>query len=254
MVRTAINRLLCALLPAVLAGCHDGRLSSDSNVVTDSVSMDTTVALVPGAAHPCARLSLHLTFVKPAHATAEARQAARRINASVLAGMLLPEYADTAEAREAAALSTAAGMSLFVHRYAERYAAAYRDDCLDLYRDDAEHAAFYERTYRVQTQMQQGRDPAVCYTARVTYANGTDCLNALLARNYHMRTGQTVSLDDVLRPGYERPLAQMACGYVPADYILGKHTITLIYNHEWPGTSSVTLTDRQLEPLLRKQK
>lgn len=281
-----MKKTICALLLTLiaLAGCQgkSGLLGDDGNLIVDSVSIDSTAALQAGSASPCATLSLSLTFVKPANSTEAARHAAQNINACLLSSyLLMPEYADNSARQKAAQGATSARMSDYLHRYAKRFFKTYRDDCLELYRDDKENAAFYGRIYRVYTQMKMGADSIANYTARILLANDNDDRTEIIwARNFNTHTGATVLLADVLRPGYERPLAHMAATeltrrskavhdngdamamipeYVPDNYIISRKGITLIYNKEDVGAANadaacVSLTYKQLEPLLRKKK
>ena len=170
--------------------------------------------------------------------------------------------------------------------FANEYTSNYQTHLLPLYRqdhNDEKKLEWYNFHYIIKTSVEQGYKNASVYHVFLDYyEGGAHSINQHLTLNFEQQTGRQLALSDIFVPGYEQRLSdqlqEALCenvgvnsvkelkdqGYLysmdmfPSEnYILGKETITFIYNpyeiapYE-KGAIELTLPYSQLDDILNK--
>lgn len=259
-----------AAAAAVCTSCGtDNRAGGAAGIATDSIVVDTAVALDNGAGAPACRLSLSVKYFRGG------RQA-QAINDTLLRnGVLTPDYLSLTKER----MSPANAVDSFVRRFL----AEYHEEYGRMYRSDREHADAYSYEYRVRTDVETNGKGILTYIATAYAASGTArATRQTVALNFNAATGRMLRLGDIFVAGHEEGLkeavteqilddfglddmAQLKAKtvfagtdvYVPENFIIGRDDITFIYceNEIAPrdmGEIRVTLPMRRLKKLIRK--
>lgn len=276
------------LMLAIMVGCtHQGAPSQEAvGVVFDSAVVNTMVRLRADAEMPSGQLSLHIAYAKPQADDTASVAAAWRINRTLLSSdLLMSDY--TTGLRPA--LTKGHTPKTYVEKAlrftASNYRRMYLADYAALFKEDPSDAPAYNRAYTVTTHVMQGTDSIVNYVADTYYYDGgAHGQAATWARNFNKHTGATVTLADILRPGYGAPLTRMIVAdlvrqfkantlqqlqddftvfmgmtpYIPDNYIIDSKGITFIYCQDEVaahavGELRVTLNYKQMTALLRKK-
>lgn len=279
---------LLLLMLAVMASCQYQAASGSKKegVVFDSLTVDSTTRLNADTETPSGELSVHLVYAKPMGDDPQSAEAAWKINKALLSSdLLMSDFMAGVRPTATKGLTPKAYMekalSLMSANFGKRYLADYKE----LFEEIADFSPTYNRSYTVHTKVHQVSDSIVNYVADTYYYDGGAHGQAVTwARNFNPHTGATVTLADVLRPGYEAQLtlkivsqlvwdfkatslqqlqdekgvfADMAV-YIPKNYIIGSKGITFIYCQDEvaphaAGEIRVTVTNKQLEDLKRKK-
>lgn len=270
MFRTTFFTLAMAAATAVCTSCGtDNRADGAAGMATDSVVVDTTVALDNGTGAPACRLSLSVKYLKGG------RQA-QTINDTLLRnGVLTPDYLSLTKER----ISPANAVDSFVRRFL----ADYREEYGRMYRSDREHADAYSYEYRVRTDVETNGKGILTYITTAYAASGTArATRQTVALNFNTKTGRMLRLGDIFVAGHEEGLKEAVTGqmlddfgvddmeelnaksvfantgvYVPENFIIGRDNITFIYCENEiacrdMGEIRVTLPLRTIRKLIRK--
>lgn len=143
--------------------------------------------------------------------------------------------------------------------FTNQYARDYKKNLTPLYREDRTDKtkkAWYEYTYRIKTEADEGRSGITVYKADIEYyEGGAHGVSIQMIMNFNNETGRRMNLKDVFVPGSDKRLSDIllraledktgkktidelqADGYLcttniyaPRNFILGKDAITFVYN------------------------
>jgi hypothetical protein len=146
-----------------------------------------------------------------------------------------------------------------VENFAKDYAANYKGSMAKLFaadRNDRQKWSWYEHSYSMETNVEEGRRGIIVYTASIDYnEGGAHGIAQTLTFNFDKQSGRLIKLGDVFVPEAEKRLTEMlqekleaSVGaknldelkdkgylnttdmYVPQNFILGSNDITFIYN------------------------
>lgn len=276
------------LMLAVMASCkHQATPSQDeAGGVFDSAVVDTLVRLCPNAEIPRGELSLHIAYAKPHGNDTASVVAAWRINRTLLSSdLLMSDFTTGLRPGLTKGHTPKTYMEKALGLMTSNYRRMYLADYAELFKEDPSDAPAYNRAYTVSTHVMRGTDSIVNYVADTYYYDGgAHGQVATWARNFNVHTGATVTLADILRPGYEAPLTRMIVTalarqfnahtlqqlqddftvfmgmkpYIPDNYIIDSKGITFIYCQDEAaahavGELRVTLGYKQIATLLRKK-
>lgn len=181
--------LLCA------CGGSKSRTATFKGLEFDSIVVDSMLALTGSENSPKCEIRLSIQYAKGENA--------EKMNALMLrSGVLSPDYLSLSNEK----LTTKQSVDSFVSRFLSEYKQEYGE----LYRNDTEHAASYNCTYKVNTYTQNGADDVLNYIAEIyTYGGGAHSINQTIVRNFNVKTGKLIQLDDLFKPGYKPNLCEL---------------------------------------------
>ena len=276
------------LLLTLMAGCHRQSTfgARGEGIVFDSIATDSTTRLTDSREMPSGELSIHLAYANPQGGDPQSVAAAWKINQALLAsGPLMPDYMAGVRLGSTKGLTPKSYMQKALRQIADNFGKLYKADYLALYKEVADFSPSYSRSYTVRTKVTQANDSLVNYVAETYYYDGgAHGQSTTWARNFNTRTGSIVKLDNILRPGYKRPLTQLIVDklvrqfnvaslhqlqdeayvfmnmepYVPKNYLISDEGITFIYCQDEiaphaVGEIRLTLTNKQLAGMMHKQ-
>ena len=100
-----------------------------------------------------------------------------------------------------------------------RFVYDYLHDYGDLYRADTKHASSYNCSYIVKTRTCNGAKNILNYIATIqTYAGGAHEIKQTIARNFDVKTGQMLQLDDLFITGADSQLEDIIVGEMADDF------------------------------------
>lgn len=241
-MRIHSKSIVLLLTSAILSACGggNGQTAKFSGMEFDSIVVDSTVALSHSKGSPTCHVSLSVQFAKG--------EKAELINDTLLrSGILTPDYLSLGNEKLTVKQAVDSFMNRFVYDYLHDYG--------DLYRADTKHASSYNCSYIVKTRTCNGAKNILNYIATIqTYAGGAHEIKQTIARNFDVKTGQMLQLDDLFITGADSQLediivAEMADDldvngleglqekgvfvdgqvYVSNNFIYGDDDITFIY-------------------------
>lgn len=241
-MRIHSKSIVLLLTSAILSACGggNGQTAKFSGMEFDSIVVDSTVALSHSKGSPTCHVSLSVQFAKG--------EKAELINDTLLrSGIFTPDYLSLGNEKLTVKQAVDSFMNRFVYDYLHDYG--------DLYRADTNHASSYNCSYIVKTRTCNGAKNILNYIATIqTYAGGAHEIKQTIARNFDVKTGQMLQLDDLFITGADSQLediivAEMADDfdvndleglqekgvfvdgqvYVPDNFIYGDDDITFIY-------------------------
>lgn len=259
-----VNTLFWGVI-AILALVSCGN-SDEFTVDFDSLTVDRAVSISTDKNAPACKIHFELQYAKENNG-----ERARVINDAIanrlfeIKGLPLSQAADS---------------------FANSYTANYKKSLGPLYKadkDDAAKRSWYEYHYVITTEARKGRKGVAVYLiTRDYYEGGAHGINQQLAMNFKTRTGQLLTLADILVPGYEARLngallealmdktgassidelhekgyLTMTDIFPPENFILDDETITFIYNpYEIAayalGKTELTISLNEIKELLKK--
>ena len=176
-------------------GCgNKDSISQTVGVEFDSICVDTVAPLVNSTNSPKCEVSLHLLYAKGENAD--------KMNYTILrSGILTPDYLSLSNEK----LSVKQSVDSFVNKYISDYMKEYGA----LYRDDKEHGASYDCTYKVRTRVFSNMENTITYEASIsTYGGGAHGIEQTIVKNYDVKKGKLLTLNDIFVPGYEEKLLE----------------------------------------------
>ena len=241
-MRIHSKSIVLLFVSAILSACGggNGQTAKFSGMEFDSIVVDSTVALSHSKGSPTCHVSLSVQFAKG--------EKAELINDTLLrSGILTPDYLSLGNEKLTVKQAVDSFMNRFVYDYLHDYG--------DLYRADTKHASSYNCSYIVKTRTCNGAKNILNYIATIqTYAGGAHEIKQTIARNFDVKIGQMLQLDDLFITGADSQLediivAEMADDfdvndleglqekgvfvdgqvYVPDNFIYGDDDITFIY-------------------------
>lgn len=241
-MRIHSKSIVLLLTSAILSACGggNGQTAKFSGMEFDSIVVDSTVALSHSNGSPTCHVSLSVQYAKG--------EKAELINDTLLrSGILTPDYLSLGNEKLTVKQAVDSFMNRFVYDYLHDYG--------DLYRADTKHASSYNCSYIVKTRTCNGAKNILNYIATIqTYAGGAHEIKQTIARNFDVKTGQMLQLDNLFITGADSQLediivAEMADDfdvngleglqekgvfvdgqvYVPDNFIYGDDDITFIY-------------------------
>ena len=256
--------LAFAAAAMTLSSC--GSAGSDEAVSFDTVNVEKTVSVVKEDGAPTCNVHLNLACAKESMG-----EWAKAVNAAVVSQLFDMEGLTMQQAADSFATS-------YTRSYQRDFAPLYRED-----QSDDEKRAWYEYHYNVTSEATTGREGVIVYTAVVDYyEGGAHGINQRLVMNFDRKTGEQIELKDIFVPGFEQTLNSILLkaliektgskdeqelrdkGYLysmdmfaPANFVLGKDSMTFIYNsYEIApyamGMTELELTYDELESILKK--
>lgn len=191
-----LKQISVILMAAMLAACS----SNSSEVLpTEKVTVEKTVNLTGEKNTPQCHVLLELLQVKEdKKQKKDSLSVAQRANMAIMEKVFGWETADVKAAADSFA-------TLYTRDYVKNMAPLYRED-----RNDEQKHAWYEYRYVVTTEVRAGRQETTCYLISLDYyEGGAHGIQQLLTLNIDNRTGATVTLTDLLVPGYEGRLTEL---------------------------------------------
>ena len=263
MKKTALYSL--TLAGAVSAACSGSY--TPEQLTFDSIKVEKRVALTKDANSPAYEMNINVKYVKEG-----SEDIRKSVNDAITAKIFNLHYVD---------------ISAAVDSFVNGNASSYMKDMLPLYTEDnrdIDKRPIYEYAADIKTRTEDGREGIVTYFIDMyNFEGGAHGLQQLLTLNFDKTTGKTLTLEDMLVPGYKVKLNELLqkalmkkadCkdinelhdkGYLfsmemyPSNnYVLGKDGITFIYNpYEIApyalGRIELTISYDALEPLLKKE-
>lgn len=244
-----MKKLFCIIIAATLllacgsksGGKHGENLEDNLEETVFSISevkLAKEVSVVDKDGAPKCRISLEVKYVKGND------KRARNINNAIEEQLF--RFNDLT-------------MQQAVDSFANVYTSEYRENMSPLYREeddkDTNHA-WYEFRYELETDTQDGKDDCLVYIAELSmYEGGAHGIEGKLAFNFDKKTGRQITCEDIFVKGYEHRLEEILLKklmeqtnthsleelqeegylfsmdfYVSQNFILGKKSITFIYN------------------------
>lgn len=240
--RICIFLLTTSCLLSWLTGCESPR--SDLGLKFEDIVIDRNIPLIKGMNAddervPSTRISIQLLECKSG-----CQQTDSTVNATLanlLFGIGNPNLRSAAET------------------FCNRRVQEYRNDYHDFYLADSatgEIPAWYDHQYELKTELVPSKDDICAYKATVwTYEGGAHGYECLLAFNFNANTGEQISVNKLFAKGYENSLKDLLLArlmenagehtmeglnekgylsgmemYVTDNFIMGKDSITFIYN------------------------
>lgn len=185
------------LFACLFCACGNGnrQTASFSGMEFDSIVVDSIAALSNSEGAPSCRVSLSVQYAKGGKA--------EEINDTMLrSGILIPDYLSLSNEK----LTVEQAVDSFV----KRFISDYLHDYGELYRADTQHASSYNCSYIMKTRTCNGAKNILNYIATIqSYAGGAHEIKQTIARNFDVKTGKLLMLDDLFIEGYESQLTEM---------------------------------------------
>lgn len=236
MTFSAKSIIVAALLCGLTACGGD---ENNSEIIFDAVSVSREVALDKSPDSPLCKVGINLKCAK-----GDDKAKADSVNMALAKWLFNTEDMTLKQAADS---------------FANEYTRGYTETLAKLYREDKaypDRRAWYQYSYKIDTEVRQGRKDVTVYIATVDYyEGGAHGIMQKLVTNFDSKTGRTLTLADVFVPGYEPHLREIllseleekagakdlddlhAQGYlysmdmfVPANFIIGEDGVTFIYN------------------------
>ena len=258
---------LAALVVTACGNNGEQTVKKASGIDLDSITVDTTVALIDEPDAPKAHIHLSMVYGKGDDSKA--------LNKAIVhASLLTPDYMGL--------LSDNVSVSQAVDSFVVNYISDYQRDYAPLYRADREHRQSYESEFICHSSVLNNREGIVSYIARSnTYGGGEHSVSSTIVKNIEVKTGKILTADDFFVPGYEQRLTDLIIEelcrqqdasslkdlqekgffvgiepYATDNFILGDGEITFVYvdseiaPHE-TGEVKVTLPESKLNDLMK---
>ena len=190
MKKTTRFFLSVIFITAVLVACGPQSQTAEiEGMEFDSVVVDSVARLLDIPDAPTCELSLSIQYAKGGKA--------EQINDTLLrSGILTPDYLSLDQRK----LTVKESVDSFVCRYITDYLKDYRD----LYISDRDHGASYNCIYKVKTRTRSNKMNVLNYIAEIfSYGGGAHGIKQTLVRNFDVKTGHLITLDDLFVSGYE---------------------------------------------------
>lgn len=248
----------------LLCSCKEGKWRSGGDFRT--LTMELTVPLNENEQTPRCSISLQIDSLN------DTTQVARKINETI--------------ARQAFG-NPMASISLAADSFCKARIRHYRESYSELYRTDKRfgvNSSWYNHHYTVQAEHAEGHNGTICF--RITaawYEGGVREVEDIRYVNLSRKTGDIVTLDNLLMPDYETFLPSMlqsalldkfkckdlqelhaqgilrhSTTYIPKNYEIGSDGITFLYNADEiapyeTGSIALHLSYSQLNSLLKTE-
>lgn len=247
-----------------LTGCTG--MTTPTQLSFDTLSVEKRVTLTTDTNSPAYEMKINVKYVKEG-----SDDMRKSVNDAITAKIFNLHNVD---------------IKMAVDSFVNENTRTYLKDMRPLYMEDKrdiDRRPIYEYAADIKTRTEDGREGVVTYFIDMyNFEGGAHGLTQLLTLNFDKATGKTLTLDDVMVPGYKVKLNELLqkalmdkadCkdinelhdkGYLfsmemypSSNFILGKDGITFIYNpYEIApyalGRIELTISNSTLEPLLKK--
>ena len=263
MKKTALYSLtLAGVVSAACSGTY-----TPEQLTFDSIKVEKRVPLTQDANSPAYEMNINVKYVREG-----SDDVRKSVNDAITAKIFNLHYVD---------------ISAAVDSFVNGNATSYKNDMLPLYNEDKrdiDKRPIYEYAADIRTRIEDGKEGVITYFIDMyNFEGGAHGLSQLLTLNFDKTTGKTITLEDVLVPGYKvklNALLQKAlmrkadCKdinelhdkgyrfsmemYPSSNYVLGRDGITFIYNpYEIApyalGRIELTVRDNDMEELMKKE-
>ena len=205
-MRIHSKSIVLLLASAILSACGggNGQTAKFSGMEFDSIVVDSIVALSHSNGSPTCHVSLSVQYAKG--------EKAELINDTLLrSGILTPDYLSLGNEK----LTVKQAVDSFMNRFVSDYLHDYGD----LYRADTKHASSYNCSYIVKTRTCNGAKNILNYIATIqTYAGGAHEIKQIIARNFDVKTGKLLQLDDLFITGADSQLEDIIVSEMADDF------------------------------------
>lgn len=214
---------------------------SSSELTLQQATLHKQVTLTNEENAPHCEIDMKLHYVT---ANGKGAAAAKAINDTIIDRLFFMQQLTVQEA---------------IDSFANQYSRDYVSNLLPLYQENKaknEQFPWYECYYNMSSDTRQDKSGTLNYIVELEYfEGGAHGVNQKLAMNFDTNTGQLLTLNDLLVPGYEKRLNDLLLKalmektkaanteqlnemgylvateiYAPENYIVGKDSITFIYN------------------------
>lgn len=247
-----------------LTGCTG--MTTPTQLSFDTLSVEKRVTLTTDINSPAYEMKINVKYVKEG-----SDDMRKSVNDAITAKIFNLHNVD---------------IKMAVDSFVNENTRTYLKDMRPLYMEDKrdiDRRPIYEYAADIKTRTEDGREGVVTYFIDMyNFEGGAHGLTQLLTLNFDKATGKTLTLDDVMVPGYKVKLNELLqkalmdkadCkdinelhdkGYLfsmemypSSNFILGKDGITFIYNpYEIApyalGRIELTISNATLEPLFKK--
>lgn len=242
--------------------------STQSQLTFDSISVDKRVALAADTNSPAYDMKVNVKYVKEG-----SEDIANSVNNAITAKIFNLHNVDIRTAVDSF-------VNEHINNYTTEIAKLFKADNRDI-----DKKPIYEYASEIKTRTEDGREGVVTYIIDTyTFEGGAHPLSQMLVLNFDKATGKTLTLEDIMVPGYKVKLNEMlqealmkktACkdinelhdkGYLfsmemypSSNFILGKDAVIFIYNpYEIApyaaGRIDLTVDYETLKPLMKSDK
>jgi hypothetical protein len=185
---------MAAMTALLIMGCG-GKKSSTAKIKgieMDSVKADSVLALEENPNSPTCKISISMQYVKGDNAN-------KINNAIIRSGLLIPEYFSLSDEKMT--------MKQAVDSFISTYMRDYKTEYGKLYREDKGHPEAFNCEYSVRTCSQSKVKNVLTYIAEVyTFGGGAHGISQTIVKNFDVKSGRLLSLNDFFRDGYEEDL------------------------------------------------
>ena len=247
-----------------LTGCTG--MTTPAQLSFDTLSVEKRVALTTDNNSPAYEMKINVKYVKDG-----SDDIRKSVNDAITAKIFNLHNVD---------------IKMAVDSFVNENTRSYLKDMRQLYMEDKrdiDKRPIYEYAADIKTHTEDGREGVVTYFIDMyNFEGGAHGLTQLLTLNFDKTTGKTITLDDVMVPGYKVKLNELLqkalldkadCkdinelhdkGYLfsmemypSSNFVLGKDGITFIYNpYEIApyalGRIELTISNSTLDPLFKK--
>lgn len=242
--------------------------SSQPQLTFDSISVDKKVALAADTNSPAYDMKVNVKYVKEA-----SEEVSNSVNNAITAKIFNFHNTDIRTAVDSF-------VNERIGNYTTKIAKLYKADSRDI-----DKKPIYEYATEIKTRTEDGKKGVINYFIDMyNYEGGAHPLSQMLVLNFDKVTGKTLTLEDILVPGYKMRLNEIlqkalmkkaACkdinelhdkGYLfsmemyPSNnFILGKDAVVFVYNqYEIApyalGRIDLTVDYETLKPLMKSEK
>lgn len=242
--------------------------STQSQLTFDSISVDKKVALAADTNSPAYDMKVNVKYVKEG-----SEDVINSVNNAITAKIFNFHNTDIQTAVDSF-------VNERIDNYTTEIAKLYKADNRDI-----DKKAIYEYATDIKTRIEDGREGVINYFIETyTFEGGAHPLSQMLVLNFDKETGKTLTLEDIMVPGYKMKLNEIlqdalmkkaACkdinelhekGYLfsmemypSSNFILGKDAIIFVYNpYEIApyalGRIDLTINYENLKPLMKSDK
>ena len=205
-MRIYLKSFAFLLTTCIMCACGggNGQTAKFSGMEFDSIVVDSTVALSRSEGAPSCRVAMSVQYAKG--------EKADYINDTLLrSGILMPDYLSLSDEK----LTVKQSVDSFV----KRYVSDYLHDYGELYRADTQHASSYNCSYIMKTRTCNGAKNILNYIATIqSYTGGAHEIKQTIARNFDVKTGKMLFLDDLFIEGYETQLTEMLVAKMAKEF------------------------------------
>lgn len=244
-----LTALSIAIATFLFIACNNSKKANkmSDTLVFDCVNFDTIAQLTNDANSPKCTIKIKLFYAMGPNASL--------INDSILNSGILPEE----ELKRGAKKTIPRAVEIF----SKNYIKAYKKNAKQLEKNDPENMIM-EQEFNLTSSYAFGKDSLINYEAEsYAYSGGAHAMTFSIAVNFDPQTGKLVSIKDIMTANAEEKIIEcivnnickqynvsnldglkdngifdMFDPYIPDNYIIGKDTLTFVYEADEIGPHS----------------